>query len=60
MRARLETNLQEMACVRSIPSDCGRNYTSETGRPLAMQLREHIHNLREGLTENFKLAQHAY
>jgi hypothetical protein len=59
-RTRPETNLQEMACVCSIPCECGRNYTGETGRPLTMHLREHRHNLREGLIEKFKLAQHAY
>jgi hypothetical protein len=33
---------------------------SETGRPLAVQIREHRHNLKEGLLEKSKLAQHAY
>jgi hypothetical protein len=28
--------------------------------PLAVQLREHRHNLKEGLREKSKLAQHAY
>jgi hypothetical protein len=32
----------------------------ETGRPLAVRLREHRHNLKEGLLEKSKLAQHAY
>jgi hypothetical protein len=31
----------------------------ETGRPLAVRLREHRHNLK-GLLEKSKLAQHAY
>jgi hypothetical protein len=32
----------------------------ETGRPLAVRLREHRHNLKEGLIEKCKLAQHAF
>jgi hypothetical protein len=32
----------------------------ETGRPLAMWFREHSHNMKEGLLEKSKLAQHAY
>jgi hypothetical protein len=38
--------------VYSIPYECGRSYTGETGRPLAMQLHEHRHNKKEGLLEN--------
>jgi hypothetical protein len=47
-------------CVNSIPCECGRSYISETGRPLAVRLPEHRHNLKEGLLEKSKLAQHAY
>jgi hypothetical protein len=32
----------------------------QTGRPLAMWLREYRHNLNEGLLEKSKLAQRAY
>jgi hypothetical protein len=32
----------------------------ETSRPLAMRLREHRHNLQQGLLKKSKLAQHAY
>jgi hypothetical protein len=46
--------------VYSIPCECGRSYTDETGRPLAVRLREHRHNLKEGLPEKPKLAQYAY
>jgi hypothetical protein len=46
-------------CIYSIPCECGRSYTGETGRPLAMQLREHRQNLKEGLLEKSKLAQHS-
>jgi hypothetical protein len=34
--------------------------TGETGKPLALQLHEQRHNLKEGLLEKSKLAQHAY
>jgi hypothetical protein len=30
------------------------------GRPLAMRLRQHRHNLKQGLLDKSKLAQHAY
>jgi hypothetical protein len=32
----------------------------ETGRPLAVRLREHRHNLKQGLLEKSKLAKHTY
>jgi hypothetical protein len=44
----------------AFPRECGRSYTGETGRSLAMQLREHRHNLKDGLLVKSKLAQHAY
>jgi hypothetical protein len=47
-------------CIYSIPYECGRSYIGETGRPLAVQLHEHRYNLKEGLLEKSKLAQHAY
>jgi hypothetical protein len=47
-------------CIYSIPSDRGRSYNDETGRPLAVRLSEHRHNLKDGLLEKSKLAQHAY
>jgi predicted GIY-YIG superfamily endonuclease len=47
-------------CVYSIPCECGRSYIGETGRLLAVRLREHRHNLQQGLLEKSKLAQHAY
>jgi hypothetical protein len=49
---------QTAQCIYSIPCECGRSYIGETGRPLAMRLREHRHNLQQGLLE--KLAQHDY
>jgi hypothetical protein len=33
---------------------------SETGRPVAVRLHEHRHNLQQGLLEKSKVAQHAY
>jgi predicted GIY-YIG superfamily endonuclease len=60
MKTRLERDPQQTAqCVYSIPCECGRSYTGETGRLLAVRLQEHRHNLREGLLEKSKLAQHA-
>jgi predicted GIY-YIG superfamily endonuclease len=61
MKTRPERDQQHTAqCVYSIPCKCGRSYIGETGRPLAVKLREHKHNLKEGLLEKSKLAQHAY
>jgi hypothetical protein len=61
MKTRPERDPQQTArYVYSIPCECGRSYIGETGRPLAMRLRAHKHNLREGLLEKSKLAQHAY
>jgi hypothetical protein len=51
---------QTAQCVYSIPCECGRSYIGETGRPLAVVLREHRHNLKYGLLEKSKLAQRAY
>jgi hypothetical protein len=47
-------------CVYSIPYDCGRCYTGETGRLLRVCIKEHKHNFRQGLLEKSKLAEHAY
>jgi hypothetical protein len=46
--------------VHSIPCECGRNYIGETGRLLAVRLREHRHNLQQGFLEKSKLVQHGY
>jgi hypothetical protein len=52
MKTRPETDLQQTTqCVYSSPCECGRRYIGETGRPLAVQLREHRHNLKQGLLE---------
>jgi hypothetical protein len=52
MKTRPERDPQQTAqCVYSI---------GETGRPLALRLPQHRHNLKEGLLEKSKLPQHAY
>jgi hypothetical protein len=61
MKTRQERHPQQTAgCVYSIPCECGRSYIGETRRPLAVRLREHKHNLKEGLLETSKLGPHAY
>jgi hypothetical protein len=61
MKTRPERNPQQTAqCIYSIRSECGRSYIGETNRPLAVRLREHRHNLQQGLLEKSKLAQPAY
>jgi hypothetical protein len=61
MRTKSEGDPQQTAqCVYSIPCECGRSYIGETGRPLAVRLRELRHNLKYDLLEESKLAQHAY
>jgi predicted GIY-YIG superfamily endonuclease len=57
----MQNDPQQIAqCIYSIPCECGRSYIGETGRPLGVRLREHRYNLKEGLLEKSKLAQHAY
>jgi hypothetical protein len=61
MKTRSERDLQQIAqWVYSIPCECGRSYIGEIGRPLAVQLCEHKHDLNEGLLEKSKLTQHAH
>jgi hypothetical protein len=50
---------QTKQCVYSIPCDCGRCYIGETSRPLEVRIKEHKHNLNQGLLEESKLAQHS-
>jgi hypothetical protein len=52
--------LQTAECICGIPCECGRSYFGVTGRPLAMRLRKHRHNIQQGLLEISILAQHAY
>jgi predicted GIY-YIG superfamily endonuclease len=51
---------QTMQCVCSIPCECGRCYIGETSRPLQVRIKEHKHNLRQGLLEKPRLAKLAY
>jgi predicted GIY-YIG superfamily endonuclease len=47
-------------CIYSIPCECGRSYIGETNRWLGIRIKEHKHNLKQGLLEKSKLAQHSY
>jgi predicted GIY-YIG superfamily endonuclease len=61
MKTRPERDLQQTArCIYIISCECGRSYIGKPGRPLAMRLREHKHNLRDGLLEKSKLAHYSY
>jgi hypothetical protein len=61
MKSRMERDPQQTAqCVCSIPCECGGSYIGETGRPLAVRLREHSHILTEGLLEKYKLGKCAH
>jgi hypothetical protein len=46
--------------IYSFLCECGRSYIGETGRFLAVWLREPKHKLQRVLTDKSKLAQHAY
>jgi predicted GIY-YIG superfamily endonuclease len=61
MKTRPERDPQQTAqCVYRIPCECGRSYIGETGRPLAVRLREPRHNHQQDLLEKSRLAQHVY
>jgi hypothetical protein len=61
MRTRPRRDPQQTArCVYSIPCVYDRSYIGQTGRTLALRIREHRHHLKEGLLDKSKLAQHAY
>jgi predicted GIY-YIG superfamily endonuclease len=61
MKISPESDSQQMAqCTYSISCECGRSYIGKTGRPLAVQLHKHKHDLKEGHLEKSKLVQHAY
>jgi hypothetical protein len=61
MKTRQERDPQQTAqCIYSIHCECDRSGIVETGRPLAVRLREHRHNLQQGLLEKSKLVQRAY
>jgi hypothetical protein len=57
MKTRPERDPQQAAqCVYSIPCEFGRSYIGETGRPLAVRLREHKYNLKYGLLKKIKIS----
>jgi predicted GIY-YIG superfamily endonuclease len=57
MRTRPISDPQQTAhFVYGIPCECGRSYIGETGRPLAVRIREHRNNMKNGLLEKSKLA----
>jgi hypothetical protein len=59
MRTRPISEPQQTAqCIYSIPCEFGRSYIGEPGRPLAV--KEHRHNVKNGLLEKSKLAQLAF
>jgi hypothetical protein len=63
MKSRSERDPQQTVrvhCVYSIPCECSRSYIGETGRRLAVRLREYRYDLKEGLLEKSKLRQYAY
>jgi hypothetical protein len=61
MKTRLVKDAQQMKhCVYNIPYNCGRCYIGETGIFLELRIKEHKHNLTQGLLEKPKLAQHVY
>jgi hypothetical protein len=61
LRTRPEKYSQKTThCVYSTPCECWRGYVTGTGRPLAVRLREHKHNLKMVLLEKSKLAKNAY
>jgi hypothetical protein len=61
MKIRLERDPQQTTQrVYSNPSESDRSFIGETDSPLAVRLREHRDNLKEGLTETSNVAQLAY
>jgi hypothetical protein len=61
MKTRLERDpLQTAQRIYSIPCECGRSCIGETGRPLAVWLRDQRHNVQQSLLEKSELAQHVY
>jgi hypothetical protein len=57
MKTMPERDQQQTArCVYSIPCECGRSHIGETRRPLAVQLRQHSNNLKDGILEKIKIS----
>jgi hypothetical protein len=55
-----KSQLRIRHCFYSIPCECGRSYIGEMSRPLGIHIKEHKHNLKQGLLEKSKLTQHSY
>ena len=47
-------------CVYKVRCECGKLYFGETGRPLAMRLKEHKGSLNEGRLDKSKLVRLSY
>jgi hypothetical protein len=61
MRTRPTNDPQVTArCIYNIPCECGRSYVGESSRPLSVRIGEHKVNLKNGLLDKSKLAQHAF
>jgi hypothetical protein len=61
MRTRPMSDLQLTAhSIYNISCKCGRSHVGETGRPLSVRIGEHKLNLKNGLLDKSKLAQHAF
>jgi hypothetical protein len=61
MKTRPETSTTDGAgALCSIPSECGRSYIGETGRPPVYWVPKHRRNVKKGILEKSKLAGHAY
>jgi hypothetical protein len=52
--------LQTARFICNVPCECGRSFISETGRHLAVLVRERRHTLQQSLLEKSKLSQRAY
>jgi predicted GIY-YIG superfamily endonuclease len=61
MRTKPMSDPQRTAqCIYNILCEYGRSYVGETGRPLSVRIWEHKFNLKNGLLDKSKLAQHAF
>jgi hypothetical protein len=61
MKTRPERDPQQMwQCIYSIPCEYDIHHIGKMGRPLAVRLHEHRHNLKEGLLQKSKLAQYVH
>lgn len=47
-------------CIYSIKCECNRQYIGETKRPLNIRIKEHKNNVRLGLVDKSKIAEHIW